>query len=78
MRKEESTRTVPGDFWARLNADNQKQAGNFLQFLLSQQEAQAAEDVKSKKSKVQYDVLKGKIRVYDNFDDPLPEFEEYM
>ena len=61
--------------WGRLNADNQKQIGNFLQFLLSQQEA---EDAKPKKSRVQYDVLRSKIKVYDNFDDPLPEFEEYM
>ena len=64
--------------WGRLNADNQKQAGDLLQFLLSRQEAQAAEDAKPKKSRVQYDVLKGKIKGYDNFDDPLPEFEEYM
>ena len=64
--------------WGRLNADNQRQAGNFLQFLLLQQEAQLAGDSKPKKSNVQYDVLKQKIKVYDNFDDPLPEFEEYM
>ena len=25
-----------------------------------------------------YGVLKGKIEIYDNFDDPLPEFKEYM
>ena len=64
--------------WGRLNTDNQRQAGNFLQFLLAQQEAQVEGDAKPKKSRVQYDVLKDKIKVYDNFDDPLPEFEEYM
>jgi len=64
--------------WGRLNAENQRQAGNFLHFLLSQQEEKAGEMTKSRKSRVQYDVMKGRIKIFDNFDDPLPEFEEYM
>ena len=56
--------------WAKLNEENQKQASDYLQLLLSKQQA----TVKSKKP-FPFGVMKGKIWVADNFDDPLPEFE---
>jgi len=31
-----------------------------------------------KKTHIQYDIMKGRINVAENFDDLLPEFEEYM
>ena len=60
--------------WSKLSADNQKKAENIIQFLL----AQLGDEQPAKKTKLQFDVLKGKIKIADNFDDPLPEFEEYM
>ena len=59
--------------WAKLNEENQKQAGDFLQFLLSRQNEE-----QQPKQEFPFGILKGKIKVADNFDDPLPEFEEYM
>ena len=59
--------------WAKLSEENQKQAGDFLQFLLTQQEKE-----KKPKNEELFDLLKGQIEIYDNFDDPLPGFEEYM
>lgn len=60
--------------WSKLSADNQKKAENIIQVLL----AQLGDEQPAKKTKLQFDVLKGKIKIADNFDDPLPEFEEYM
>lgn len=60
--------------WNRLSADNQKKAENILQVLLKELgEAEAP-----KKTHIQYDIMRGRINVAGNFDDPLPEFEEYM
>lgn len=60
--------------WAELNADKQKQVGDFIQFMLAQQEKEKTEAPKP----FRFGMMKGQIEVYDNFDDPLPEFEEYM
>lgn len=59
--------------WAKLNEDNQKHMSEYLQQVLSKQEA----DTKPVKP-FPFGIMKGKIYVADNFDDPLPEFEEYM
>ena len=59
--------------WAKLNEDNQKQMSDYLQLLLSKQEA----ETKHRKP-FPFGIMKGQIHVADNFDDPLPEFEEYM
>ena len=59
--------------WAQLNEENQKQVGDFLQSVLLQQK----EADKAKKA-FPFGILKGKIHMSDSFDDPLPEFEEYM
>ena len=59
--------------WAKLSEENQKQASDYLQLLLSQQQESARP-----KKEFPFGALKGQIWVADNFDDPLPEFEEYM
>ena len=59
--------------WAKLSEENKKQAGDFVQFLLTQQEKE-----KKPNNEALFDILKGQIEVYDNFDDPLPGFEEYI
>ena len=65
--------------WNRLSIDNQKKAESIIHVLLSElSDSTPMEAVKPKKTNIQYDVLKGKIKIADNFDDPLPEFEEYM
>ena len=70
--------------WNRLSTENQKKAENIIQVLLNQLSDEQTmahvqpEESKPKKTRVQFDVLKGRIRIADNFDDPLPEFEEYM
>ena len=61
--------------WAKLSEDDQKSVSDFMKFLLSRREArEAGESVKP----LNYGVFKGKIRVPENFDDPLPEFANYM
>ena len=60
--------------WNKLSEDNQKKAENILQVLLKE----LGEADVPKKTHIQYDVMKGKITIADNFDDPLTEFEEYM
>ena len=57
--------------WAELNANEQKQISDFMQFLLSQNR-------EKKLQPLNYGVFKGKIKLPPNFDDPLPEFSEYM
>ena len=59
--------------WAELSPENQKQAGDFLYFLLERQEKE-----KKARSAFQFGTLKGEIEVSENFDDPLPQFKEYM
>ncbi len=60
--------------WAKLSEENQKQASDYLKLLLSEQGAGETKEVKP----FQFGVLKGQIEVFDNFDDPLPCFKEYM
>ena len=61
--------------WGKLTADNQRQAGDFLQFLLSQQEKEA----RSKPGKRRLGVLADRfIAMADDFDEPLEDFKEYM
>lgn len=54
--------------WAKLSEDDQILVGDFMQFLLSRQ--RDAEQ-KEKPRPLNYGVFKGKIRVPENFDDPL-------
>lgn len=58
--------------WAQLSEENQKQAGDYLKLLLSRQE-----EPKPKKP-FPFGIMKGQIHIADNFDDPLPGFEEYV
>ena len=36
------------------------------------------DDPKLRKTRLQFDVMKGQIELYDNFDDPVPGLEEYV
>ena len=60
--------------WAKLNEENKEQASSFIQALLSKQE----NEEELKKKGFRFGILKGKIKVSADFDDPLPEFEEYI
>ena len=60
--------------WAELSVDQQRQAGDFIQFLLSQQKKEEQNNPKP----FRFGTMKGQIEIFDNFDDPLPGFEEYM
>ena len=62
------------EYWAKLNDENKKQADDFIKQLYLKQEA--SEEVKVKP--FQFNALKGQIEIADNFDDPLPCFEEDM
>lgn len=63
--------------WAALNREDQEQAAQFISLLAYRRQHENAPQ-EPRKSKVQFDVWKGQIEVLDNFDDPMPEFEEYM
>ncbi len=58
--------------WNALSEDRKKQAGDFLKVLLSEQREE-----QKPPSSFPFGILRGKIEVADNFDDPLPEFEDY-
>lgn len=61
--------------WNRLSADNQKQASDYLQYLLSQQE----KDEQSKLKKRKLGLLANRfVFMADDFNEPLAEFKEYM
>ena len=62
------------EYWTKLNDENKKQADDFIKQLYLKQESM--EQAKAKP--FQFNVLKGQIEIADNFDDPLPCFEEYM
>ena len=62
--------------WAQLNQDNQQQIGHFIDFLLAQQHREALPG--KARQPLNYGVFRGKIKVPDGFDDPMPEFKEYM
>ena len=56
--------------WAQLSDENKKQASDFLQALLTKQK-----DGKGpKKTRLQFDTLKGQLDTLDHFDDPIPGF----
>ena len=63
--------------WAVLNREDQEQAAQFISLLAFRRQHENASQ-EPRKSRVQFDVWKGQIEVFDNFDDPLPGFEEYM
>ena len=60
--------------WETLNREDREQAAQFISMLALRRQRESA----PRKSKVQFDVWKGQIEVFDNFDDPLPGLEEYM
>ena len=62
--------------WAQLNEDNQRQAGTFLKFLLSQQ---AMEEQPAQPPKRKLGLLADRFEfIAEDFDAPLKDFEEYM
>ena len=62
--------------WSKLSEEQQKEAGDFLRFLLSHK--QDGDQKEQKPRSFPFGILKGKIQVADNFDAPLPGLEEYM
>ena len=61
--------------WARLNEDNQRQAGSFLKFLLAQQDQEQS----AKAPKRRLGLLADRFEyIAEDFDAPLKDFEEYM
>ena len=62
--------------WAELSQDDQKSVSDFMKFLLSREKPAEAGDAAVKP--LSYGVFKGKIKVPENFDDPMPEFSDYM
>ncbi len=62
--------------WAQLNEADQKSVSDFMSFLLDRK-ALTQEKTGSLKP-LNYGVFKGRIKVPENCDDPLPEFAEYM
>ena len=58
--------------WNHLSAANQKHALTYMEFLYQQQQ-----ESEKKPKPVPFGVLKGKLNMTEDFDDPLPEFEEY-
>ena len=64
--------------WSKLNADNQKQASNFLQFLLSQQNGEA-EIQKTPRKERRLGILADRfISMSDDFNEPIEDFKEYL
>ena len=61
--------------WAKLSEGDQKSVSDFMRFLLARREAPQS-DVQVKP--LNYGVFKGRIHVPENFDDPLPDFADYM
>lgn len=62
--------------WAQLSEDEQKSVSDFMDFLLSRK--RTVEGDSSSIKPLHYGVFKGKIKVPENFDDPMPEFADYM
>lgn len=58
--------------WSQLNGTNQKHALTYMEFLYHQQQESEA-----KPKPLPYGILKGKLKMSEDFDDPMPEFEEY-
>ena len=67
--------TMPVNFseiWSQLNGTNQNHALAYMEFLYHQQQESEA-----KPKPLPLGILKGKLNMTEDFDDPLPEFEEY-
>ena len=62
--------------WSKLSEEQQKEAGDFLRLLLDSSKDKNLRNPDHRG--FPFGILKGKIRVADNFDDPLPGLEEYM
>lgn len=64
--------------WRQLNAANQKQASDFMDFLLARQQ-QGTETSKTARREIRLGVWKEEpYYISDDFDAPLDDFKEYM
>ena len=64
--------------WRQLNYTNQTQASNFIDFLLAQQQLEAAKAVAGK-SAIHFGVWKGEpFFIAEDFDETPDDFREYM
>ena len=76
MEREVTLMAMPAwmpEAWNKLSAENQKKAESIIQVLLTQLSEEKPVQ-KPRKTKLQFDVMKGKIKIADNFDDPLQGF----
>lgn len=66
------------DKWRSLNPANQKQAADFVDFLLIRQQKEA-QALPNNKQAIHLGVWKDMpCYISDDFDDPLDDFKEYM
>ena len=61
--------------WDRLNEQNRKQAHSYIRLLLDQQEREKPRAYPKRRLGILADRFHG---IADDFNDPLPEFKEYM
>ena len=64
--------------WSKLSAANQVHAQKYMEFLYQQQENQPQMEEAQKAEAKLFGILKGKMIIPEGFDDPMPEFKEYM
>lgn len=62
------------EMWEQLNDANQTQVNQFSEFLLYQQRLEKGQLQRKNIQPIHLGALKGKIRMLDHFDDPLPGF----
>lgn len=65
------------DEYEKLPSELQKEVNDFIRFLIHKNNL-TVESNKKVKSRGGFGILKGKISISDDFDEPLGEFKEYM
>ena len=63
--------------WEQLDDSNRTQANEFIEFLFMKQCREKGQPREDAVQPIHFGALKGKIKMLDHFDDPLPGFEEY-
>ncbi len=66
------------EMWEKLSDSNKAQANQFIEFLFDRQCREKSAAQKKVIQPIHPGVFKGKIKMLDHFDDPVPGFEEYM
>ncbi len=58
--------------------DAKKQVNDFIDYIMSKKENKTHEKGKGEANKRPFGILKGKIKMADDFDEPLEDFKDYM